>query len=444
MRPRELLRSGASLLAAARNQWRDPARLRADQRRRLAEQVAFAARTVPFYRRALGSPAAAGTLLETSGLDRLPLVRRDAIQRHPEDFLSESGDRKRWRHSKTSGSTGRPLVTWFDPDCWRQVKGILKARRLLAWGWRPTKRYVVVDAIDPSELTHHTSVSAMPGERWFGGGRSYLSVFEPPRKHLDYYLRVRPHGIYAFPSYLIELAALWDETMRCTVPLQVVMTSAEWIHPATRRRIEQAFGAPIRDIYGLNEFKEIAWQCPAGIGYHVNMESVLVEITDDRGRAVPDGVPGEVVVTSLTNRAMPLIRYVTGDRAVRLPGRCPCGRGLERLDHVEGRVADYLHVPELGLLSPYELTTAVETHPEVAQYKIRHRTDGVLDVLLVLHPGTDGTIASSVRSTLVRCVAGKLPVEVRQVPAIPRAPSGKARCVEIESRLATAASAVTS
>jgi phenylacetate-CoA ligase len=419
MRLGDGLACAGALADAMRSQYLSPSRLRARQQALLQAQLRHASAAVPFYRHA-----------SLTALSRLPLLRRETIQADPEAFLAQGMDRSGWHTSHTSGSTGSPLATWFDPACWREVKVVLKVRRLLAWGWRPGQRLVIVEAVAPEGLAAHARSQALPGEGWLGG-RRYLSVFEPPESHLDAYRPIRPHFIYGFPSYFLALAECWDASMRRQVPLRALMTSAEWVHPRARRRLEEIFRVPVLDVYGSTECKEIAWQCPTGGGYHINMESVLVELVDEAGREVPPGRTGDVVVTTLTNRAMPLLRYATGDRARRLPGCCPCGRGLERLEGIEGRVADYLVVPGLGQLSPYELTTMIEADPSILRYHVTHRRPDALEVQVVLRPGADGQAVEAVRARLTQRFAGQLRISVEAVSSLPRQASGKTRCVQV-------------
>lgn len=434
MDARETLLCAATLIEALRSQWRDAAAQRERQHLALVTQVRHAALRVPFYR---ASWAQAGvepaSLRSVEDLSRLPIVRRGQIQEQPEAFLAEGGDRRRWHRSRTSGSTGQPLESWFDPACWRQVKYALKARRLLASGWRPGQRIIIIEAMAQAALPGQAGTQRPSGERGMRGCQ-YLSVFESPERHVPALIASAPRYLYGFPSYFEALARIWDASLRRRIPLRALMTSGEWVHPAARARLERTFGVPVLDVYGSTEFKEIAWQCPGRSGYHMNMESVVVEIVDEEGRAASPGEAGDVVVTSLTNRAMPLIRYATGDRARRLGGRCQCRRGLERLECVEGRVADYLRTPDAGVVSPYELTTAMEEHPEVLQYKVTQASAETLRVAVVLRRGADDSVLSRIRRDVTGCLRNLMEVEVSAVPSIPRAPSGKHCLVEVSVR----------
>src|SRR6185436_9202776 len=108
------------------------------------------------------------------------------------------------------------------------------------------------------------------------------------------------------------------------------------------------------DNYGVTETGYIAFECPAGGGYHVCSESVLVELLDDDGNDVPEGEPGRVVLTSFYNFAMPLIRYAVGDLAVAAHGPCPCGRTLPRLATILGRQRNIFTFPDGSQHSPWK------------------------------------------------------------------------------------------
>src|SRR5207244_11937336 len=96
-------------------------------------------------------------------------------------------------------------------------------------------------------------------------------------------------------------------------------------------------------------------ECPEHSGLHVNADGVLIEIVAG-GRPAPPGTPGAIVVTDLSNFAMPLIRYQIGDVGVLADRACPCGRGLPLLESIEGREADYVVTADGRLVSGISLT----------------------------------------------------------------------------------------
>lgn len=109
---------------------------------------------------------------------------------------------------------------------------------------------------------------------------------------------------------------------------------------AERALAARAFRSAVSNAYVTNEVGVIAWSCPARHdALHLNEDALLVEVVDDQGRPVPEGTCGELLVTPLALRAMPLLRYRNGDLATRLPGACSYGRGLALITPVQGRTA---------------------------------------------------------------------------------------------------------
>ena len=123
--------------------------------------------------------------------------------------------------------------------------------------------------------------------------------------------------------------------------VQSVLLSADYVPTAIQVELERAWGCRVFTHYGLTETGLGGGvECEAGDGYHLREADLYTEIVDPAtGEALPDGVPGEVVFTTLTRSGMPLVRYRTGDRARMIPEPCPCGSVLKRLGRVQGRLA---------------------------------------------------------------------------------------------------------
>ena len=109
-----------------------------------------------------------------------------------------------------------------------------------------------------------------------------------------------------------------------------------------RRKIENVFGIKVTDRYGCEEVGLIASECEEHSGMHLNIEHLFVEFVKNDGFLADPGELGKIVLTDLTNRAMPLIRYQVEDVGVATDRKCACGRGLPIMSSVIGRVADFL------------------------------------------------------------------------------------------------------
>ena len=122
-------------------------------------------------------------------------------------------------------------------------------------------------------------------------------------------------------------------------------TFGEILEPVCRATCQQVFGVKVVDMYSSQEVGYIALQCPEHEHYHVQAENLLVEVLAEDGRGCGPGEVGRVVVTTLHNFAMPLLRYDIGDYA-EVGASCPCGRGLGVLTRILGRQRNLLVLPD--------------------------------------------------------------------------------------------------
>jgi phenylacetate-CoA ligase len=180
---------------------------------------------------------------------------------------------------------------------------------------------------------------------------------------------------------------------------------------------------PVADNYGSTE-AFLAWQCPAG-SYHVNAEHVVLEIIDDRGRPAGPGEMGRVLVTTLENRLMPLVRYEIGDYATAATAPCACGRTLPRIDRVVGRGINLFRMPDGRLRSPWNLVAPLKVADRLRQFQIVQRAVDRYAVryvaALALSPDEEATIRAEFR----RILGYDALVDFERVDEIRRAPSGK-------------------
>lgn len=154
--------------------------------------------------------------------------------------------------------------------------------------------------------------------------------------------RFHPKYLVGFVSMLVEYAEFLKRRRRkLSFPLHCVVTSAEVLTGYHRGLLEEVFACPVFDLYGCGEVGPIAQECEKG-SFHINSENLLVEILD-RGRSCQAGEFGEVVVTELNNKMMPLIRYQVGDFAALSPSVCACGRALPIISRIAGRAYDMIY-----------------------------------------------------------------------------------------------------
>ena len=393
------------------DQWRSPAELDRLQWRRLGALLSHAQASSPFWRERFAALGAAPADIRTrADLARLPVTTR-ADLRQPDHLLATGFARDRLKAAMTSGSTGRRTISYFDRDAWMIGKHLLKLRARHACGLRPTDRLALFQEADPGRR-----------DTGFGGRVRSFSIHLPPERVVAEVAAFAPTVLYGFPGHLLRLGLAAAGRLRP----RLVFTSGELLDRATRRQIESLFAARLFDVYGSTEAKEIAWECPAGAGYHVNADWLLVETVPASDQ--PGARGGRILVTSLYNRAMPLIRYELGDRGVLLDGPCPCGRGLPLMRPTLGRCVDYFVLADGVTITPYDLTCAIEHLPGLARYQIIQRSHSRVEVLVEPGAGFEPSVGSAIQSALRSVLHGLTP-EVSMVDRLQHEPSGKFRIV---------------
>jgi phenylacetate-CoA ligase len=394
-------------------------------RRRLGRLLVCSARKNVFYRRRLQAAGIewADPILQVDpyrALAALPPVSKLELRQAGSQALAGGRVHPRWRSSASSGSTGEPFRVYYEPRAWATLKYAVKLRARRACGVGPMDRVVILDAVPPE-----TSASRL--ERAIGCGR--INVLQPASAVAAALVAFQPNVIYGLPSALHEVARALP-TRDDRLPVKAVFTSGELLDASARALLAAAFKAPIYDIYGTSETKEIAWECPQG-GMHLNSDVVRLEVLDDLGRGLPAGEEGNLVATLLVNRAMPLFRYLTGDRGALLSGSCLCGRSSPLLGVVTGRAADVLVLRGGQRISPYALTCALERVSGVLRYQVSQLDPARVRVRAILEGAANReAIADQMRSALRFDVASFLDADVEFVDRLPTGPRAKFRVVE--------------
>lgn len=414
MRATDRLYVGAKLVGTLRSQWWSSEQIRDYQARNLVRMMRYAATRVPYYRRLRLN---ADSLVSAADLLRFPLLDKRQIQREPDAFLADDPARSGAFASRTSGSSGEPTTTYFDRRAWLLSRYALKMRRVaMTSGLGMPKRVLVVSEQAPDELRRNGHSRGCGRGLFFG--RRRLSIHTPVDEHLEEMAHYRPHVIYAFPSYLLDVIDTAERLGRALPRIATLCTSSEVLTPAMRARIEHAFAGRLYDVYGSTEFKEVAWQCRAG-RYHTNFESVYVEPR-------PEGAPAPVVLTTLCNLAMPLLRFDIGDQASFSDEPCPCGRAGQTMRGFVGREGDMITLPSGRRVSPYLLTTAIESEDSILQYRIVQTAPGAFRIdVIVRSPQQTVAWRARICAQFVHMLGEPVDVTLREVSELERSPGGK-------------------
>src|SRR5215831_1071587 len=249
---------------------------------------------------------------------------------------------------------------------------------------------------------------------------------------------LRPDILTCTPSYAIRLGeALAEAGLRPGegLTLKAGLFGAEPWTGQMRARIEELLGLRALDIYGLSEVigPGVAAEClEAADGLHVNEDHFLVEAIDPQtGQPVPDGTPGELVFSTVTKEALPLLRYRTGDIAALRRGTCACGRTLVKMSKVTGRRDDMLVLRGVNVY-PSEVERVLLAHPALAAdyLLVLDERESPLRLLACVEYRTDRTgplpAAGQLESRLREELGVSVTVRLLDPGTVPRTEVGKA------------------
>jgi phenylacetate-coenzyme A ligase PaaK-like adenylate-forming protein len=361
--------------------------------------------------------------------------RRHALQRHLEGQNRRSPLHGEFRILRTSGSSGRPGLFAYDAAGWAAyVAQFLRATALAdtALWEHPGLDVAVVSAIDPTHAGAQLATTCAA----LGLARIRPLPVTLPLEQIVTELNANPPEVlHAYASYAALLAGE-QLAGRLHISPRLVTTSSELLTEAMARTVESAFGVRPFDFYATTEGLWAA-QCSQHDGLHIFEDCCIVENVDARGRFVPSGTPGaRLLITNLTNRALPLIRYELPDAATVDPEPCACGRTLTRLRSVHGRTDDVLLLRGVTV-HPLQFA-ALASDPAVREFQVVQHGDR-LTLRIVPAGGADvavvrARLAERIASGLRRLGVSEPHLTTEACEAIERPPSGKLQLVVADPR----------
>ena len=343
------------------------AALRALQDERLAAAVARARARVPFYKDTLAAASMEDEDVTLERLADLPFTRKDHLREHYPFGLFAVPREQLVRIHASSGTRGKPTVVGYtraDLELWREVM----ARALASAGAVPGQLIQVA-----------YGYGLFTGGLGFHDGAEHMGLTVVPISSGNTLRQIlllqdfRPQGLACTPSFALHIGESMREQGIDPRALGVAygLFGAEPWTEAMRAQLEALWGCPAVDFYGLSEMigPGVATECAeARDGLHVNEDHFLPEIVDPRtGASLPDGQEGELVLTTLTREALPMIRYRTGDVTRLDPSPCRCGRTTVRMARIKGRTDDMLIIKGVNVY-PSQLEAALLTLEDVAPH----------------------------------------------------------------------------
>lgn len=357
------------------------------QDERLVAQVKHVYENVPYYKRLMDEKGVTpDDIKSTDDLHKLPfLTKSDLREAYPYGLLAKPLADCVRIHS-TSGTTGKRVVAFYtqhDIDIWDDCC----ARAITAAGG--TKEDVCHVAYGFGLFT---------GGAGLNGGSHKVGCLTLPmssgntERQIQFMRDLGSTILCCTPSYAAYIGETLHE-MGLTpddIKLKAGIFGAEPWTEEMRREIEKSLGIKAYDIYGLTETSGpgVAFECSAQSGMHINEDNFIAEVIDpDTGEVLPEGSKGELVFTSITKEAFPLLRYRTRDICVLSRKKCSCGRTLIKMTKPMGRSDDMLIIRGVNVF-PSQIETVLIEQGYAPNYQIevdRVNNSDTLDVYVEMN-----------------------------------------------------------
>jgi phenylacetate-CoA ligase len=384
----------------------------AKQRADLQAIVAFARASTPYYGEKL-TP-----LPDHWHIEELPtLTKPDVISRLP-DLLARGHDPHTTLIGHTGGSTGTPLAFWYDEHKHELMRAGMMRSYMMS-GWQPGQKILNFWGARQDTVSGGVFGSALIDD--FIAAEKTLPAHELSEEKLagwaGFIRHYRPVLLQGYASILAALARfVLDEKLAMPPSLIGVYSTAEVLTQAQRETIEQAFGCKVFNQYGSREIPNIACECRHG-SMHVFTDMVWLESVDSN-----------LLVTSLTNRLMPMIRYENGDSGELLDEECTCGSPFPLMKMGVCRQNDLILTPAGRHLHPSFFHHLLDGQTRVEQFQFVQHSSTSITLKLVASSPLDAEAIAILRAKLHRGADG-MALLIEYLPGIERTISGKHRFV---------------
>tara|TARA_S200000501_G_scaffold129580_1_gene122445 strand:+ start:4644 stop:5972 length:1329 start_codon:yes stop_codon:yes gene_type:complete len=406
-------------------QWYTAKALNTLQKKKLLAMLSHCNNCIPYYKSLFKDYKfdIDGDLFQE--IKKIPILTKKIIKQHlPSDLIDKT--RSIYTTEKTSGSSGEQGEFYLDKEAFSKII----AAQTLYWEWAGYSfgKKAIQTGINPErgfkKRLKDEILLIKYSDAFKIDARIIRETLNPFRNKKDIFFIGYPSSIYSYAKFAGELN-INDVSFKAIISLGDKMFSHY------RSLIENKFNTEVFDTYGAAEGLMIAGECSEH-KYHILSPHVLVEILDKDGKTVSDGELGEVVVTSLDNYLMPLIRYKIGDLAIKSKkiSSCKCGRNLPIIDKIIGRDTDILFTPKLKILVVHFFTGIFEHFPEIEQFQVEQlKKGGRIQIKYIKGTNFSNNVLENIRNKIYQRAEENFPICFLNVKEIKPSPSGKPQII---------------
>ena len=383
-------------------------------------------RMVPYYADLL-----AGTRLGPDphdSLQALPVLTKDLIRANFDRLQSRDNCHRNCQVNTSGGSTGEP-VRLVQDDEYRDASAAIRWLSHHQLGCELGQAHVRLWGSE-RDLASGTRSRKARLFTWLTN-TTWMNAFQmSPVKmkgFIEHLNRERPRLIVAYAGAAYELARFAEREQIQAESQRAILTSAGTLYPFMREQISRVFGCKVYNLYGSREVSDIAWELPGLKGLWAPPWANFIEIVDEHGTPVPAGTEGNILITCLTNYAMPLIRYSIGDRGALLPADAAT-RGIQVLSHVSGRIVDVFRRKDATLVDGEYFTHLLYFRPWVWKFQVVQKShEHVLFKVISANGRPPKKELDEIAARSRLAMGQECKVDFEFVEELPPLPSGKFR-----------------
>jgi len=402
------------------------------QQQDLAGIIAYATQNTAYYAARFAPLLRVPAAPDGLPLGTLPILRKEDIRPHLDELLDRNADRRQVKLGHTGGSTGNPLAFWYD-DAKHELMRAGMCRSYMMSGWQPGEKI-----LNFWGARQDTQIGGVFGAGWtdFIAAEKTIAAFECSEQQMhewsSFVRGYRPVLLQGYATVLAEFARFIIDTRQpMPATLRGVYSTAEVLTGPQRELIERAFGCKVFNQYGCREIPNIACECRHG-RMHVFTDMVYLETPDVSASDNMGQANSRLIVTSLTNRLMPFIRYDIGDSGRLLAdeaNHCDCGSPFPLMEMGMCRNNDMILTPSGKHIHPSYFNRLLAHLPQIKQFQCIQSAIDKLTLNIVASIALPAAVTADLRTRIARDIDEQMALEINCVAEIPRSASGKHRYV---------------
>ena len=396
------------------------------QNDKLKKLIKVVYENVPYYRKIMDLKGITPSDIKTKeDLKVFPVLTKQMIRANFDDLLNIKYRKKKLKIITTGGTTGTPMKFFFSKhedavrnahwERWKKFAGVKQFDRFM---------YIGTD-LEAGNNPNYEGTFSLTGYYLmasFGLDDNLMRKYwENIKKFKPVYLRG-----FAFACYIL---ADFLRRNNINYPLKSVMTSGDMLYPHYREIIETVFSCKVFDLYHQNEDIVMATECKYHDGFHVSMESSIVEILDENDSPVSKGENGVIVGTHLENYSMPLIRYNICDMGSITEEKCQCGRSHIRIKQLLGRTDDWIITPDNKKVGHQLSVTMKPFYDEIIETQFVQEKKDTLIVKVVTSEKYTPVVEKQFEKRIRDQVGNAIKIQFQNVSEIPKTQRGKHRLI---------------